>query len=141
MANIGHRVTGIDIDQDLINRLRDGKSRIYENDLEIRLKNVLERGTLTFDESVIYKSNASIFIISVGVNDRPNGTAELSQLEFVAVYTVGSTAMLHAKLLFDIPTYLIDLSDEKNFHRSTYKKYEYLAQRYKIPKIPPLIYR
>ncbi len=50
----------------------------------------------------------------------------------MGVYSVGSTALLYAKVIYDIPSYLIDIT-KKSGHPSAYKKAKYLAERYSIP--------
>ena len=46
-----------------------------------------------------------------------------------AVYSVGSTALFYAKLLFNKNSYFIQF-DNKNFHPSAFKTYEYLFKKY-----------
>ena len=64
--------------------------------------------------------------------------SELSQVpgEFLinyksvkAVYSVGSTALFYSKLLFNKNSYFIQF-DNKNFHPSAFKTYEYLFKKY-----------
>ena len=59
---------------------------------------------------------------------------ELMNENVISVYSVGSTALLYAKMILGIPSYLIDISKE-NCHPSAYKKYKYVAETYNIPII------
>ena len=65
------------------------------------------------------------------------GSNNLIDYEFVkkdilTVYSVGSTALLYAKMIYGIPSYIIDISKD-DCHPPTYKKYKYVAETYNIP--------
>jgi len=64
----------------------------------------------------------------------------LAEVEFcnpnlIAVYSPGSTALIHANVLFNKPSFLIDLSREKSLHPAIYKQYKYVADLVGIPSI------
>lgn len=64
--------------------------------------------------------------------DRHLIDTEFQSDNIVAVYSVGSTALLYAKVLYDIPSYLIDITNE-SCHPSVYAKAKYLARKFNIP--------
>ncbi|MFW6013941.1 MAG: UDP-glucose dehydrogenase family protein [Candidatus Nanoarchaeia archaeon] len=84
LANMGHEVTCVDIDEEKIGLLKKGKTPIYEPGLgELMKRNVAEeRLTFTTSLSDAVKSNDVIFI-AVGTPPSENGEADLS-----AVFTV-----------------------------------------------------
>ena len=52
LAHIGHRVMCVDVDEEKIRKLRQGKIPIYEPDLEPLLKKYLKTGKLAFTSSI-----------------------------------------------------------------------------------------
>ena len=63
---------------------------------------------------------------------------DVAEVEFLrpdlkAVYSVGSTSLLYARPLFNVPSFFWDLSNRKDVHPSVYKKYKYVASKYCIP--------
>ena len=85
LAEIGHRVTNLDVDQDRIYKLQAGESPILEEGLEPLLKSNLDAGRLRFstgfDAAV---SSSEIVFIAVGTPSREDGQADLSQVIRVA---------------------------------------------------------
>ena len=81
LANIGHSVTCVDIDQEKINLLNQGHVPIYEpNVQELMMKN-LEAKRLSFSSDIDQTlNNAEIVIIAVGTPMDDNGDANLSAL-------------------------------------------------------------
>jgi len=64
----------------------------------------------------------------------------ISEIKFIneyliAVYSFGSSGLLYAKKIFNINSYLIDISREKGMHPSTFKTYLYIASKYDINTI------
>ncbi|MBS8266162.1 UDP-glucose/GDP-mannose dehydrogenase family protein [Mesobacillus boroniphilus] len=85
LAEIGHNVICIDIDERKINTLKEGKSPIYEPGLEELLIKNSSAGRLTFTTSHQYALNhADIIIIAVGTPQSDDGQADLSFLERAA---------------------------------------------------------
>ncbi|WP_041967282.1 UDP-glucose dehydrogenase family protein [Mesobacillus selenatarsenatis] len=85
LAEIGHNVICIDIDERKINKLKERKSPIYEPGLEELLIKNSSTGRLTFTTSHPYALNhADIIIIAVGTPQSDNGRADLSFLEQAA---------------------------------------------------------
>ena len=83
LANIGHRVTGVDTNRALVDSLRAGESPVFEVGLAAKLKNVIDRGTLTFENS-LEPVGSSIFIIAVGAGYSDTEKADLSAIADVA---------------------------------------------------------
>jgi len=81
LANIGHSVTCVDIDQEKINLLNQGHVPIYEpNVQELMIKN-LEAKRLSFSSNIDQALQAAdIVIIAVGTPMDENGDANLSAL-------------------------------------------------------------
>lgn len=85
LALHGHRVIGIDVDEEKVKQLRKKKSPIYEPGLEEALETVVEQGTLSFGSSLADEAaEAEILFICVGTPESEDGTADLRYL-FAAV--------------------------------------------------------
>ncbi|WP_394233316.1 UDP-glucose dehydrogenase family protein [Niallia oryzisoli] len=81
LSEIGHHVMCIDIDEQKINKLRQGISPIYEPGLESLLSKNNAAGTLQFTTSHQEGiKNAEIIIIAVGTPQGDDGSADLSFL-------------------------------------------------------------
>jgi UDPglucose 6-dehydrogenase len=85
LAEIGHDVVCIDVDERKINVLKQGRSPIYEPGLdELLMKNIYEgRLTFTADHQQGLRI-ADIIIIAVGTPQSDDGQADLSYLEQAA---------------------------------------------------------
>ncbi len=81
-AYLGHKVIGLDIDEEKIKRLRRGEVPIYEPGLDRILEQALERGNIEFTNDYEYAVKNSDFIfIAVGTPSRDDGSADLSYVE------------------------------------------------------------
>jgi len=65
LANRGHQVTGIDIQENIISLLNSGKSHVLEPGLPEMLTSNLERESLSFDKVLRDNSN-QVYIVAVG---------------------------------------------------------------------------
>ncbi|MEK7476888.1 MAG: UDP-glucose/GDP-mannose dehydrogenase family protein [Candidatus Coatesbacteria bacterium] len=84
-ADLGHRVTCVDIDRARIRLLNRGKVPIFEPGLEELLARNRRQKRLVFTTSLGPAVRASqIIFIAVGTPPKPNGEADLSQVESVA---------------------------------------------------------
>ena len=83
LANIGHNVTCVDVDENKIKLMQKGISPIYENDLENLMQKNKERLTYTTNYQNAYK-NADVIIIGVGTPERADGSANLDYVFEVA---------------------------------------------------------
>lgn len=78
LAEMGHQVTGMDIQEDKIKLLQAGRSPIYEPELEPLLKQNLSNGRLHFttNQKKAY-GNVDLIFIAVGTPEKTDGTANL----------------------------------------------------------------
>ncbi len=85
LSHLGHHVVCVDNDIEKIKLLKQGISPIYEPGLEELLKEGMDKGTLSFTDSIEEgtKHGLAIFIC-VGTPPREDGSADLSSIEFVA---------------------------------------------------------
>ncbi|MDD3819566.1 MAG: UDP-glucose/GDP-mannose dehydrogenase family protein, partial [Actinomycetota bacterium] len=86
LAEIGNEVICVDNVKEKIDILKKGGCPIYEPGLEKIIKANMEKGRLEFTTSIEEGVNKSeIIFISVGTPSLPNGQADLSSVEQVAV--------------------------------------------------------
>lgn len=83
MAEKGHEVICVDIDENKIYSLKKGVSPIYEQDLEKLMQSNVERITYTTNYQSAYK-NAEIIFISVGTPEKKDGSANLTYVYVAA---------------------------------------------------------
>ena len=83
MAEKGHQVTCVDIDENIINKLKKGTSPIYEQDIEKFMKTNAERLIYTTEYQSAYK-DAEIIFIGVGTPEKKDGSANLTYVYSVA---------------------------------------------------------
>lgn len=86
LAEIGHTVTCIDIDQVKVNKMRTGQSPIYEPGLdELMIKNIREKRLFfTVDHNKGFEG-VDVIYIAVGTPEKEDGSANLSFVEQVAI--------------------------------------------------------
>ena len=83
LSEVGHTVTCVDVVEEKIKMLNEGKSPIYEPGLEeLMLKNK-EKLTYTLDSKNAYK-NADVIFIGVGTPEKKDGSANLKYVYQVA---------------------------------------------------------
>lgn len=89
LAEIGHNVLCVDIDEQKVNCMKRGLSPIYEPGLEELMKKNLENNRLNFttDTDQAYK-DADVIYIAVGTPENEDGSANLTYVEQVAT-TIG----------------------------------------------------
>ncbi|MCG9479553.1 MAG: UDP-glucose/GDP-mannose dehydrogenase family protein [Actinomycetia bacterium] len=86
LAEIGNDVICVDKIDDKVDTLKKGKSPIYEPGLENLIKKNLEAERLFFTTSIPEAvAESDIIFISVGTPSLPNGQADLSYVEQVAI--------------------------------------------------------
>ncbi|SHK08514.1 UDP-N-acetyl-D-mannosaminuronic acid dehydrogenase [Geosporobacter subterraneus DSM 17957] len=100
----GHTVTGIDINQNQIKSIREGNVAICEHHkgkhIACIAKDLLESNRLRIQDT-FYRFDAypAVFIITVGIADRPDGTQDVSPIQQV-VETILPTLVDGDLLLF-----------------------------------------
>lgn len=84
-AEVGHNVTCVDVDEKKVEKMKSGKSPIYETGLEeLMIKNYKAgRIDYTTDYEKAYKDADAIFI-GVGTPEKPDGSADLSYVATVS---------------------------------------------------------
>ena len=83
-AELGHTVVAADKDPEVVARLADGVPTLYEPGLEELLRANMRSGRLTFTTSTREAlQNAEIVFLCVGTPSRPDGRADLSQMDEV----------------------------------------------------------
>ncbi len=81
LAELGHRVTGVDRDVQKVNNVLEGKAPFYEPGLEPIVRNGVSAGRLTASVSVAESIlTAEIALICVGTPSERNGNLGLDQL-------------------------------------------------------------
>ena len=85
LAQIGHRVINVDMDQERIRLLQAGHSPIFEEGIDLLLQRNLDAGRLRFSTDLQEALVASQFVfITVGTPSREDGQADVSQVIHVA---------------------------------------------------------
>ncbi len=83
LSEVGHSITCVDVNEEKIKMLNEGKSPIYEPGLEeIMIKN-REQLTFTLDAKKAYK-DADVIFIGVGTPEKKDGSANLKYVYEVA---------------------------------------------------------
>lgn len=85
LADVGHEVVCLDIDQDKVDRLSKGEIPIYEPGLEVIVKSNLSNGNIRF--TCDYSSaiaHGDVLFIAVGTPPDENGSADLKYVLNVA---------------------------------------------------------
>ena len=83
MAETGHTVTCVDVDENKINIMRSGISPIYEDGLEELMRKNADRLSYTTDYASAYK-DADVIFIGVGTPEKKDGSANLTYVFTVA---------------------------------------------------------
>lgn len=83
LANVGHSVTCVDIDEHKLSMMRSGTSPIYEAGLEELIQQNMERLQFTSDYKRAYQ-HADVIFIGVGTPEKRDGSANLSHVFEVA---------------------------------------------------------
>jgi len=85
LAEKGHQVACIDINQEKVKMLRAGRSPIFEKDIEELLGKNISQKRLFFDTEMDWAvKDSSVIFIAVGTPSLENGEADLSQVRSAA---------------------------------------------------------
>ncbi len=85
LAEMGNDVVCIDVNQDIINSLKQGKLHIYEPGLKPLVKRNFQQGRLRFSTSLEEGLEQALFVFNcVGTPPREDGSCDLSYVEQVA---------------------------------------------------------
>jgi len=81
LAELGHRVVNVDVDQRRVDMLRQGRSPIHEAGIDAMLARNLAAGRIAFTADLHpAATEADCIFIAVGTPSRPDGQADLSQV-------------------------------------------------------------
>ncbi len=84
LAETGHEVTCIDLDQKKIEKLKQGQSTIYEPGLEQLIRQNIANERLFFSTVLAdHVNSCDALIVAVGTPEKADGSADLSQVESV----------------------------------------------------------
>ncbi len=90
LAENGHDVTCVDVDENKIKMMQEGKSPIYEPGLQELMTKNIGRLTFTTDHAKAYR-DAEIIFIGVGTPEKKDGSANLSYV-FAAAEEIAQNA-------------------------------------------------
>ena len=80
-ANRGIKVLGIDIDQKKVQKIRTGKSPIFEKNMPILLKKVVKNGKLNVQSNYDEICKSKIIFLAVGTPSNNNGSINLKYIK------------------------------------------------------------
>lgn len=81
LAEIGHKVTNVDIDQKNIRQLENGEPSIYEEGLKAILQRNLNTGNIRFSSNIASAvKGCQVIFIAVGTPSSDDGKADLTQV-------------------------------------------------------------
>ena len=105
LAHLGNNVICVDIDEQKIRALSDGRSPIYEPGLDQLLQTGLQRGYLRFSTELASSIRESeIIFIAVGTPPLSNGKADLSYVKTVAQEIGRALDLKHRRLVVNKST-------------------------------------
>lgn len=135
LAETGHVVTCVDIDEQKVKQMEKGVSPIYEQGLEELMQKNIERLHYTTDYAKAYE-NADVIFIGVGTPEKKDGSANLKYVYTVAeqiAESVTKDCVVVVKSTVPIGTndkieHFIKSKLERNVHISVASNPEFLAQ-------------
>lgn len=84
MADVGFRVLGVEIRDDVLADLKQGKSHFFEPGLDEQLRKVVALGRLSFIKTLPEDPQSSVYIITLGTPLSPDGRARMEPIGLVA---------------------------------------------------------
>jgi len=82
LANVGYKVHGIEVRNDVLDKLKNGEPTFYESGLESELKLALKKGTFSFSNNLAnIPFKPSVFIITVGTPLDAEGKIRVDMIE------------------------------------------------------------
>ena len=135
LANTGHHVTCVDIDENKIKRLQAGDCVIYEPDLGELMADNMERLTFSTDAYLAYQAAAVIFV-AVGTPEKADGSANLKFVYNVIdeiLAAVDKDCVIALKSTVPVGTndklqLYIDKNNQKDIHVELASNPEFLSQ-------------
>ena len=93
LADVGFRVTGVEIRDSVLEKLKAGEPHFHEPGLKEMLLRVIHNGSFQFVKRIPQNSSATVFIITVGT---PLGTAGHARLDMIESITAEISEHLKA---------------------------------------------
>ena len=84
LADVGFKVLGIEIRDDVLRMLQDGAPHFYEPGLKEKLGRVVRNGNLEFYKKIPKGNSATVYIITVGTPLGTTGHARLDMIENIS---------------------------------------------------------
>ena len=84
LADIGFSVHGVEIREEVLEKLAAGQAHFYEPGLDERLQRVVQNGQFTFGATIGDNWRGTVYIITVGTPLGPDGKARLDMIRNVA---------------------------------------------------------
>jgi UDP-N-acetyl-D-mannosaminuronic acid dehydrogenase len=81
MADAGFKVLGVEVRDEVLDTLREGRAHFHEPGLDERLQRVIENGNFTCAKKIPKSWGGSVYIITVGTPLADNGKARLDMVE------------------------------------------------------------
>lgn len=120
LANIGHKVTCVDIDSEKIERMKNGECPIYEEGLQDLMIKNKDKLSYTIDYESAYK-NAEVIFVGVGTPEKKDGSANLEYV-YSVIEQIGKSLVKDAVIVIK-STVPIGTNDEVEKRlRSSVKK-------------------
>jgi nucleotide sugar dehydrogenase len=83
MADVGFKVVGVEIRDDVLAKLRSGKAHFYEPGLDDLIQRLVRKKSIKFVKHIPNGLRASVYIVTVGTPLGPNGRVRLDMVESV----------------------------------------------------------
>lgn len=83
MADAGFKVLGVEIRDDVLSKLRRGKSHFHEPGLPELIQRLVKKRSIKFVKHIPREHKASVYIITVGTPLNPSGQVRLDMVENV----------------------------------------------------------
>jgi len=84
MADVGFRVTGVEIRKDICDLIKQGHAHFHEPGLGEKLRRVIQSGSLICENRIPHGYSGTVFIITVGTPLDVNGLTRMDMIENVA---------------------------------------------------------
>ena len=80
MAEIGHTVVGVDVDEEKVGLLSAGQAPFHEPDFEELLAKNVDAGRLRFTTDFAEVANSQVHFIGVGTPEAADGSADMTYM-------------------------------------------------------------
>jgi UDP-N-acetyl-D-mannosaminuronic acid dehydrogenase len=89
MAGVGFDVLGVEIRDDVLEKIKQGEPQFYEPGLAGRLSNLIKQGKIQFSQTIPPDWGGTVFIITVGTPLGPDGKIRIDYIEGVGRQVAG----------------------------------------------------